>query len=253
LLWGPSGLAIRLARPVVVAWAVAIAVGALLMGLIAKSAGSVLSSSSSAARVFSRLGARGGGADAYLAVAFLMVAVLVTLVAAGQVATARNDEAEGRLDHLLVRPVARGRWFAGRLALGVTVVVALGIAAGAFAWVGAASQHAGVRIGDAFAAGVNTLPPAVVVLGVGLLALGAWPSGTAVASYGVLAWSFLVDVVGGIVNANHWLLDTSVFHQMAAAPAVSPDWTSAGALSALGAGMAVVGGLVFTRRDLVGA
>ena len=252
LLWGPSGLAIRLLRPVAVAWATAIAAGALLMGLISKSAGRVLSSSTSASRVFSRLGAHGTGADAYLGVAFLVASVLVTFVAAGHVTAARTDEAEGRLDHLLVRPVSRTRWYAGRLALAASVVVALGIAAGACAWVGAASQHAGVRAGDALGAGVNAVAPAAFVLGLGFLALGAWPRATAAATYGVLAWSFLVDVVGGVVNANHWLLDTSVFHQMAAAPAVPPNWTSAGLLAAVGMGAVVVGGAAFARRDLMG-
>ncbi len=252
LLGGPSGLAIRLSRPVALAWAIAIALGALLMGLIAKSAGSVLSSSTSASRVFSRLGARGVGADAYLGVAFLIVAVLLTFVAAGHVTAARADEAEGRLDNLLVRPVARASWYGGRLLIGATVVAALGVAAGAFAWIGAASHHAGVRPGDALGAGVNAVPPALLVLGLGFLALGAWPRAAAAVTYGVLAWSFLVDVLGGIVNANHWLLDTSVFHQMAAAPAVSPDWTSAAALTGIGLAGALVGAATFHRRDMVG-
>ena len=35
--------------------------------------------------------------------------------AAGQVAATREEEAASRLDNLLVRPVGRGRWLAGRL------------------------------------------------------------------------------------------------------------------------------------------
>jgi ABC-2 type transport system permease protein len=103
------------------------------------------------------------------------------------------------------------------------------------------------------AAGLNLVPPAVLILGVGTLAFGIRPRAASGACYAVLAWSFLVELIGGIVNASHWLLDTSVFHQMAAAPAVAPDWTTNAVLVALGVAAAAIGGIVFRFRDLAGA
>ena len=67
-----------------------------------------------------------------------------------------------------------------------------------------------------------------------------------------LAWSLLVEVVGGAVNLNHWILDTSIFHQMTAAPAVAPNWVTGSALVAVGAASVLVGGVLFTCRDLAG-
>jgi ABC-2 type transport system permease protein len=90
------------------------------------------------------------------------------------------------------------------------------------------------------------------VLGAGVLAMGVWPCATSVVSYGVLAWSLLIEMVGGFFGSSHWLLDTSVFHHLAAAPAVSPDWASAAILAALGAAATTLGGLALTRRDLAG-
>ncbi len=104
LLSGPTGLAIRMVRPTVIGWWVAIAVSGLLYGLIAKSAGATISGSS-VQKVFSKLGAPGTGADAVLGVCFLILAVLVAFVGAGQLTAARSEESGGRLDHLLVRPV----------------------------------------------------------------------------------------------------------------------------------------------------
>jgi ABC-2 type transport system permease protein len=101
-------------------------------------------------------------------------------------------------------------------------------------------------------AGVNVVAPAVVVLGVGALFVGLRPRWASAAAYAVVAWSFLVVLIGGVVNANHWLLDTSVFHQMAAAPAVNPDWASVVVMVAVGVTLAVVGIAGFARRDLVG-
>jgi ABC-2 type transport system permease protein len=61
-------------------------------------------------------------------------------MAAGQVTATRAEEAEGRLDNLLVRPVSRWSWLAGRVALATAALVAAGLLAGLFAWAGAASQ-----------------------------------------------------------------------------------------------------------------
>jgi ABC-2 type transport system permease protein len=248
LLFGPTGLDLRLARSNLTAWGVGIAAYGLLLGLVARSAGSAILSSTSLTRAFSRLGAV--GTEAYLGVAFLMLAVLVAFVACGQINAARAEEAEGRIDHLLVRPLARSSWFASRLTVAAVALVLGGVVAGVFAWLGAVSQASGVSFMSMLGAGLNVIPPAVCVLGIGALAFGAWPRASTIASYGVLVWSFLVELVGGIVGLNHWVLDTSVFHQMAAAPAVSPDWTSGTVLLALGAAAAFAGGVAFRLRDL---
>ena len=252
LLFGPAGLALRLVRPTIVAWTVAIAAGALLIGTVAKSAESALASSPTIEHALSRLGAPGAGAAAYLGVTFLIVALLVALIAAGLISAARAEEAQGRLDHLLVRPVSRWSWLAGRVAVAIVALVAGGLVAGAFAWLGAASQGAGVRFASLLGAGLNVVPPALCVLGIGVLVLGVWPRAVSVVVYGVVVWSLLVEVISGTVATNHWLLDTSVFHEMAAAPAVAPNWTSGALLVVVGAVAALLGAFALGRRDLQG-
>jgi ABC-2 type transport system permease protein len=251
LLFGPTGLAIRMVRPTVVGWWVAIAISGLLYGLIAKSAGATISGSS-VQQVFSKLGAPGTGADAVLGVCFLILAVLVGFVAAGQLTAARGEESEGRLDHFLVRPVARSSWLAGRLLVAVVVLLASGVTAGVFAWLGAASQHAGVRFTTLLDAGLNLVPPAITILGIGVLAFGIRPRITSIVVYALLGWSLLIVIVGGIGATSHWILDTSVFHQMASAPAVSPQWEANGVLVGVGVASATLGGFAFWRRDLQG-
>ncbi len=230
----------------------AIAVSGLLYGLIAKSAGATITGSS-VHTVFSRLGAAGTGAEAVLGVCFLVIAVLVAFVGAGQLTAARGEESTGRLDHLLVRPVSRARWLGGRLLVAVVVLVVSGLVAGCFAWLGAASQSSGVGLATLLGAGVNVVPPAIMILGIGVLAFGLAPRATSAVVYGYLGWSLLVVVVGGIGAANHWVLDTSVFHQMASAPATAPHWEANGIMVLLGGLAALLGGLAFGRRDVLGA
>ncbi len=252
LLGGPVGLAVRSTRPTVLGWWAAIALSGLLYGLVARSAGATISGSS-VHQVFARLGATGTGAEAVLGVCFLVLAALVAFVAAGQLTAVRGEEASGRLDNLLTRPLSAASWLGGRLAVAVVAVAVAAVLGGLAAWLGAASQHAGVRIGAVVVAGVNLAPPALVVLGLGVLTLGVAPRAASGVVYGYLAWSLLVVVVGGIGATSHWVLDTSVFHQMAASPAVPVDWTANAAMVVIAAALAGAGVVAFHRRDRIGA
>ena len=253
LLTGPTGLALRLTRPVALGWIAAASGLGLLLGLVAKSAADAAAGSSEAQEILGRLGAPHFDARAYLGVAFLIVTTVVCLVAAGQVVAAREEEAEGRLDNLLVRPVGRATWLTGRLVVATGVVVVVGVAAGVLTWVGAVAQNADVPFTTLVEAGVNTAPPALFLLGAGAVALACVPRLTGMAVYGLVAWSFLVELIGSIVNAPRWLLELSLYRHVAPAPATDPDWTSAAVLIALGLAGALAAAAIFGRRDLVTA
>ena len=246
------GLVIRLMRPTIVAWGAALAASAFIFGFIAKPAGTALSGSNSINHVLSRLGANGAGAEAYLGIAFLLMAIMLGFVSVGQTTASRVEEAEGRLDNLLVRPLSHWSWLGSRIVVAATVLVFGGLGVGLFTWLGAASDHAGLPAWRLVDAGLNLVPPALFFLGVGVLLMGLWPRASSVATYGIVVWSILVTVIGGFSDNDHWLLDTSVFHQMAPSPAVNPDWTSGAAMAAIGATAAFVGAIAFGHRDLVG-
>ncbi|HET7488316.1 MAG TPA: hypothetical protein VFJ85_10335 [Acidimicrobiales bacterium] len=253
LLSGQAGLTIRLTRATVVVWLLALAGTGLVFGLVTQAAGNAAKGSATLERVIARLGASGAGAVVYLGFVFLMAAGMVAIAVAGQVAALRNEEATGHLDNLLVRRVARWRWLAARLAVGVGLVVLASAAAGLAAWVGAASQHAAVGFGDLLVAGLNVAPPAVFVLGIGCLVFGIRPRAAVAVTYGLVVWSFLVEIVASVVDSGQWLRDTSPLLHIAPAPAADPNWTAAGWLVGLGALAALAGIAAFSRRDLQGA
>jgi ABC-2 type transport system permease protein len=135
----------------------------------------------------------------------------------------------------------------------VVVLVLGGLLAGLTTWLGSVSQHTGVPLATLLEAGINVVPPALCLFGIGLLAFGLRPRWTAGAVYTVLGWSLLVELVGGFGRSQRWLLDTSLFHQMAAAPAVRPDWAVGAVMVAVGLASALLGTAAFARRDLQGA
>jgi ABC-2 type transport system permease protein len=253
LVGSATALALRLMRPVALGWLFAVAAMSVLVGTVAESATKAVAGSKAIEQVLGRLGAHGSLVRAYLGLTFLVLALLIALVAAGQVSAIRAEEADGRLENLVVRPVSRTSWFAGRLALSTLLLVVAGLTAGIGAWAGAASQHSGIGFGSLVVAGVNLVPPSLFLLGLGALVLGLWPRRTSAVVYGYLAWSFLVEFIGGAVHTSHWILDTSVFFHMVPAPATSPDWASVAVVAGLGVAGAVVGGIFLNRRDVLGA
>ena len=251
ILTSPLGLATRMLRSVALGWWVAIAIIGLLYGMIAKSAGATISGASIKG-VLAKFGATGSGVKAIFGMCFLIMAILLGFVAAAQMTSARSEEASGRLENLLVRPVSRSRWLGGRILVAMAGVFGAAMLAGLFTWLGAATQDSSFGLKSALDDGVIITFPALAIMGVATFALGISPRRVSVVAYGLLGWSILVEIVGGIGAASHWILDTSLFHQMASTPAVSPNWEANLAMGAIAVFGATAGGLAFRRRDLAG-
>jgi ABC-2 type transport system permease protein len=250
LLGSSTALAVRLMRPTILGWLLAVAAFAVLIGTTAESSAKDATGSQGIGQAIGRLGGHGSLVADNLGLTFLILALLIALISVGQITAMRTEEADGYLENLLVRPVSRTSWFAGRLSLSFVLLITAGMLAGIGAWAGAASQHSGARFGSLVVAGLNIVPPGVFLLGLGALTLGAWPRRTTAIVYGYLAWSVLVEFAGGIVHTSHWLLDTSVFFHTVPAPATSPDWPSVAIITGLGMLAALLGGLLLCHRDL---
>lgn len=252
LLGGATGLTVRQIRPTVLGWLAGVGGFGLLLGGVARQAAQSLKASPSVEAALNRLSGHGGVVKAYLGVSFLIVTLMVALIAAGQITAARGEEATGRLEHLVVRPLSRARWMLTRLGVAAGAVTVAGLLGGLCTWLGTAAQGTPLAVGSLVGAGLNTAVGALFLLGLGAVVWAAAPRLASWAVYAALAWSFLVELLGGLVRSNHWLLDTSVFHQLAPAPAVAPDWTTNAALLGLGVAGCLAAAALFTRRDLVG-
>lgn len=249
MLGSPLGLDVRLAEGPALAWALGLGLFGMLIGLMARTAAQAMADSTGGG-LLGPLGIEESGTRAYVGVFFVFITLALTTAAAGQVAATREEEAAGRLDNLLVRPVGRGRWLGGRLTVSVGVLVLAATAAVLSTWATGTAGDLGVGGADLAAAGVNTIPAAVFVLGAGTLAHGVVPRMAVALTYTLVAASFLLEVVGAAVALPAWLLNLSVLHHVAPAPAVSPDWGSAAGLVVLGVLLAAGGAAALCRRDI---
>jgi ABC-2 type transport system permease protein len=231
-------------------WLLAIGGYALLLGSVTRSASGIITASSPAvAASLGRLGIR-QAAEGYLGLIFLLVSVVIAVAAATQLAAMRDEEASGRVENMLVRPVPRLVWLGSRVGVALGLVVLLGLTAGMCAWIGSANQHTGASPLTLVLAGLNATPPALFVLGAGMLVFGVRPQLTAAAAYGIVAWSFLLDLVSALVKNADLLQDSSLFTHIALAPAVKPDWSADAIMVVLGLACAALGAMAFQRRDI---
>jgi ABC-2 type transport system permease protein len=244
-------LAIRLTRTSTLTWLTAALFSGLAYGSFARSAGNAFATSEAASRLTRDLAhqtRQSQGVRLYAGIIFLFAMLLLMGYVASALSAVREEEADGHLDNLLARPVRRINWLATRICLMAIVAVTGGACAGLGFW--ASARGTGLTLGELVQAGLNAAAPAVLLLGIGLLTLGVLPRWTAAASYTLLAWSFLMDMVGSVLHLNHWLLDTSLLQHPALAPVTAVNWTVVLAYIVLAVLAGGVGALAFDRRDL---
>lgn len=253
LLSSPTAQALRDERTSLLVWFAGIAAFALIIGIISASVNS-LGISPQLQREFARLGT---GAittpKGYLGFAFIFFVLVLSLFACSQMAAARREESEQRLETLLALPVRRTAWLGGRIALAAGAALVLALSCGLFAWIGAVSQGVHVSLGEMLGAGLNCLPVPLLFLGLAALAYALVPRASAGIAYGLVTIGFLWQLVGSLLGAPGWLVKLTPFAHVGAVPAQSFRAGDAAVMLAVGAVAAALALLAFARRDLTGA
>lgn len=251
LLGSPAGQALRGERGSLIGWGVGVGLFAFIVGVISTTF-ETARLSSRIREELARFGARVLTPSGILGFYFLFFVLAISLFACAQVVAARHEEAEGRLETLLVLPLGRRRWLAGRVALALAGAVALALGAGLLAWAGARSQGADVSLPDMLGAGANCLPTALLFLALSALAFGAWPRATSGIAYGLVSLAFVWQLFGTALGAPSWLLGASPFHHVGLVPAQSFKALAAAIMLALAAAALAAAFALFARRDLTG-
>lgn len=247
-LASPLGLAARVELPVLLAWCAGVVATGLCFGIIAEVATGALPES--LGDTLDRFGVQGSFVKQYFGVAFLLVGTVVALLPASQIGAAAQEETSGRLVHLLARPVRRASLLGGRLALAGAAVVVAGLLAGLGGWLGATSQGVDPGLASMLGAGLNVVPTALLVLGIGALVLAVLPEAATPTVYAVVIASLIIDLLASMVSSLAWLDHVSLFHYMALAPAQDPDPATLLVTLVAAAALCVAATAIFERRDV---
>jgi ABC-2 type transport system permease protein len=244
LLSSPTAQALRSERASLLGWLVGIGLFALIIGMISHTFASA-HLSATLRRQLAQVGASSittpSGALGFY---FLFFVLAVSLFAASQIAAARREESDQRLETLFALPVGRRSWLAGRLVLALAGAAALALIA---------SQGGGVALFDMLGAGANCLPATVLFLSLGALAFVVMPRASGGIAYGLVSVAFVWELFAGLLGAPAWTLDLSPFHHVGLVPAQSFRAGAGAAMVGLAAITVTVALWTFRRRDLTGA
>lgn len=254
LLQSPIRFAWRLTWGVLLAWAVGIGLYAFMIGSLVKSMGDVLADDPAYEASLELLGITKetvyGGMVAVMAV---VVGLIVSLYSAWRIGAVRNEEDGERAEHLLTRPLTRGRWLGGHLVLALVSVIALVVVNGTAMWLGATVTGADLSLADTLAASANLLPVILLFGALAVAMFGVAPRLTVGVPVGAAVVAYVLSLVGPALDLPGWLVGLSPFYHVALVPIADFAAVQAAVLMGLAVLALAVGWVGFGRRDIVGA
>jgi ABC-2 type transport system permease protein len=249
----PSALALdwHLSTGALIAWTVGVTIEMFVIGYLTKDVIIFTQDNASINEMVTKMfGFSIGTPAGYLGLAFTVAAMVLGVYAGTHLVSAREEEAAGRADNLLVGGIGRVLWLMSRLLIAMGAMAALAFAAAVGAWVGVLASGASIGLLDSFKGAANVLPVAVFFGSLAVLAFGVAPRTTAYVAFGSVTSAYVVQIVAGLTNAPSWLIDVSPFTHLAPVPATGPNTTATLVLLGLSLACTAAGTLAFRRRDI---
>lgn len=254
LLQSPIRFGWRLTWGVLLAWVLGTSIYSFFMGSLLKAMSQVLADDPAYQTYLDLLGlTREDVTLGMVAFMSVVVALVISLYAVWRIGAVRTEEDSERAEHLLTRPLTRGRWLGGHLLLGVLSVAALVVANGTSTWLGAAVTDAGISLVDCLAAVANALPAILLFGGLAVAMFGVAPRLTIGVPVGAVVVAYVLSFVGPALDLPGWVTGFSPFYHLALVPVKDYALTQGLVMSALALLATGVGWFFFGRRDLVGA
>jgi ABC-2 type transport system permease protein len=249
-LRGPLGLAWRMQRGALLAWAVALAACGVLVGTLGPSMQDMIRDNPDLAAYIAVV--EGGSIiDAYQATFVLIMTLVVGGFAVWSAGRLVPEEADGRLELVLAGPLARARSLAADLLVTAACVSVLLVVSGASAGltyaVVADDLDQGIRV---TLAPLVYLPAILVLIGVVVVTFGWAPHWTWV-GWLVLAFETVLGWLGGLLKPPAWMFELSLFDRAPRYPLEPMTWAPLLALLAAALVLLAVGWSGFRRRDIV--
>ncbi|MBV9380243.1 MAG: ABC transporter permease [Streptosporangiaceae bacterium] len=213
LLSDPFGLAWRLQRGVLAAWAFGFAATFAVSGAAAKGIGSLLGGSTALKKEFVRLGGQAAVTNAYLAALMFLAGLVAAGYAISAVLRLRSEETAGLAEPVLATAAGRVRWALGHMTIALLGTAFLLAVAGVSAALGYALRAGspGPGITRMLGAAIAQLPASMAVAGVAVLLFGVLPSLSVAGGWAALGVVLLIGLFGQVLSLSHWVMDISPF------------------------------------------
>lgn len=248
-LRSPLGLAWRLQRGAFFAWAAAFVVVGLVVGGLASNVGSFLTSPQ-AKDFITKLGGEQSVRDAFLAVELGMAGVVASVYGVQAAMRLRSEESALRAEPVLATAVRRIKWAWSHLTIALAgsamLLVVVGVSAGLVSTVQVGDIG---QLGRIVVAALVQIPAAWLIIGIVVAAFGLVPR-LIVLGWVALAGFVLLGEFGSLFNLSQVVMDISPFTHVPRMP--GGDFAPAPMvwLTAIAAGLIVIGLGGFRRRDV---
>jgi ABC-2 type transport system permease protein len=249
LLGSPLGLAVRLQRGAVVAWASGVFVLGAVYGSVANDVEEFIQDLDDSVReLLARTGAN--IVDSFFGTTVLILALVGSGFTLQSVQRLRGEENALHAETILATPVSRRRWVASHLAVtlgGALLVLAAGGLGLGLAYALTTGDPGAVprRIGDA----VAYLPAVGLMAGLGLALFGLVPRAVA-ALWGLLVLSFVIGFFGEILHLPSWALGISPYEHTPLLPAEQFTALPLVVMTGLALALGAAGLWAFRTRDI---
>ena len=250
-LSGPFGLAWRVSRGALLLWTAGLCLYGLLIGSVVHGVGDEIGDSGIARDMVTRLGGTAVLEQAFVAIAFAMLAMVAAAFVVSTLLRLHQEEGTGRAETVLAGAVSRTRWLASYLVLalagsGVAILLAGTVAGLTY---GLAAGDVGGRLPGVVGAAAVQLPAVWLPAAVTVAIFGLRPR-LAPAAWAVLVGFIALYLPGSLSGFPQWLLDLEPFSHTPRVDAGSFTAVPLLWLLTLDGVLIVLGVIAFRRRDL---
>jgi ABC-2 type transport system permease protein len=245
----PLGLALRLQQGALLGWGVGILVIGAAYGWIGPTVDTFIGQNKALAEM---LAGGGGGSltDMYFASSFRLIALIATGFAIQSAIRVRSEETAMRADLVLATPLSRWRFAASHLAVACAGSVILLAVAGLVAGLTYGLAGGGLQsVPRLFVAALVYAPAMWIMVGLVIALDGLVPRLVGV-SWAILVACVVEGFLGAVLGLPHWLSDLSPFERVPQLPAASLTLLPLVVMSAVAAGLALIGLIGLRRRDI---
>ncbi|MGA2514797.1 MAG: ABC transporter permease [Candidatus Limnocylindrales bacterium] len=245
----PLGLAFRLQRGSLLGWSAGVLVIGIAYGWIGPTVDTFIGGNKTLAEL---MAGTGGGSltDLYFASSFRLMALLATGFAIGSALRVRSEETSMRAELVLATPVSRWRFAASHLAVAcvgsIILLAVAGLATGLTYGLAGGGMQSVPRL---FEAALVYVPAMWIMVGLAI-ALDGWVPRWVGVSWAILAACVVVGFLGAVLGLPRWLQDLSPFERVPQLPAASLTFLPLVVMSAVAAGLTLIGLAGLRRRDI---
>ncbi|HEV8280186.1 MAG TPA: ABC transporter permease [Streptosporangiaceae bacterium] len=248
---GPLGLAWRLQRGTLLAWAAGLAVYGLVIGALAAGIGPLIGNNAAARELFVKLGGQTGLVSVLLAAMMGFMGVAAAIYAVQAALRLRGEESGERAEPVLAAAVGRIRWAWSHLVFAVVGPVVLLVLVGLTTGLvyGAHTGDMGKALGQLLGSALVQLPAVWVLTGIAVALFGLVPRWSA-AAWGALVAFLVLTELGSVLNLSRWVTDISPFTHVPKLPGGAFAATPLLWLACIAVALTAVGLVALRRRDL---